>query len=137
MPGLNAAFVDVGYDKDAFLHYLDLGSHFMAYSGFTEGSRRPKENPSPANFKPKEEIPKQGSISQVLSQDSTFRVQIAKEPISSKGPRLTTEISFTGRFIGADSICRKDFHIEQNQVHRGEDTPSPAYREHKAERFLA
>ena len=100
MPGLNAAFVDVGYDKDAFLHYLDLGSHFMAYSGFMkEALADPKKIPSPANFKPKEEIPKQGSISQVLSQGQHLLVQIAKEPISSKGPRLTTEISFTGRFM--------------------------------------
>ncbi len=100
MPGLNAAFVDVGYDKDAFLHYLDLGSHFMAYSEFMkEVLADPKKIPSPANFKPKEEIPKQGSISQVLSQGQHLLVQIAKEPISSKGPRLTTEISFTGRFM--------------------------------------
>ena len=85
MPGLNAAFVDVGYDKDAFLHYLDLGSHFMAYSGFMkEALADPKKIPSPANFKPKEEIPKQGSISQVLSQGQHLLVQIAKEPISSK-----------------------------------------------------
>ena len=34
MPGLNAAFVDVGYEKDAFLHYLDLGPHFSSYSEF-------------------------------------------------------------------------------------------------------
>ena len=34
MPGLNAAFVNVGYEKDAFLHYLDLGPHFATYSDF-------------------------------------------------------------------------------------------------------
>ncbi len=100
MPGLNAAFVDVGYDKDAFLHYLDLGSHFKAYSEFIkEALEDPKKIPSPANFKPTEEIPKQGSITDILSQGQQLLVQIAKEPISSKGPRLTTEISFTGRFI--------------------------------------
>ncbi len=100
MPGLNAAFVDVGYDKDAFLHYLDLGSHFNAYSEFLKKAfKDPKTIPSPAQFTQLDEIPKQGSISDVLSQGQQLLVQIAKEPISSKGPRLTTEISFTGRFI--------------------------------------
>lgn len=100
MPGLNAAFVDVGYDKDAFLHYLDLGSHFKAYSEFIkEALDDPKKIPTPAKSQPGEEIPKQGSITDVLTQGQQLLVQIAKEPISSKGPRLTTEISFTGRFI--------------------------------------
>lgn len=100
MPGLNAAFVDVGYDKDAFLHYLDLGSHFKAYSEFIkEAFDDPKKIPTPAKSQPGEEIPKQGSITDVLTQGQQLLVQIAKEPISSKGPRLTTEISFTGRFI--------------------------------------
>lgn len=100
MPGLNAAFVDVGYDKDAFLHYLDLGSHFKAYSTFIkEAFADPKKIPSPTLFKPSEEISKQGSIADVLTPGQPLLVQIAKEPISSKGPRLTTEISFTGRFI--------------------------------------
>ncbi len=100
MPGLNAAFVDVGYDKDAFLHYLDLGSHFTSYSNYIkEALADPKKLPSPAEFKKSDEIPKQGSIADVLTQGQQLLVQIAKEPISSKGPRLTTEISFTGRFI--------------------------------------
>lgn len=100
MPGLNAAFVDVGYDKDAFLHYLDLGSHFKAYSEFIkEAFDDPKKIPTPAKNQPGEEIPKQGTITDVLTQGQQLLVQIAKEPISSKGPRLTTEISFTGRFI--------------------------------------
>ena len=100
MPGLNAAFVDVGYDKDAFLHYLDLGSHFNAYSEFIkEALADPKKIPSPAKFKQTEDISKQGAIANVLTQGQPLLVQIAKEPISSKGPRLTTEISFTGRFI--------------------------------------
>lgn len=100
MPGLNAAFVDVGYEKDAFLHYLDLGSHFNAYSEFIkEALADPKKIPSPAKFKSTADIPKQGSISNVLTQGQQLLVQIAKEPISSKGPRLTTEISLTGRFL--------------------------------------
>lgn len=100
MPGLNAAFVDVGYEKDAFLHYLDLGSHFNAYSDFIkEALADPKKIPSPDKFKSSADIPKQGSIANVLTQGQQLLVQIAKEPISSKGPRLTTEISLTGRFL--------------------------------------
>lgn len=100
MPGLNAAFVDVGYDKDAFLHYLDLGSHFSAYSAFIkEALADRKKIPAIAKFLKQPDIPKQGVIQDVLTQGEHLLVQIAKEPISSKGPRLTTEISFTGRFM--------------------------------------
>ncbi len=101
MPGLNAAFVDVGYDKDAFLHYLDLGSHFTAYSGFmAEGSaRRPKENPLSRKFQAQGGDSEAGFHIAGAFAGTAPSVQIAKEPISSKGPRLTTEISFTGRFM--------------------------------------
>lgn len=100
MPGLNAAFVDVGYDKDAFLHYLDLGPQFTAYSKFiAEALADRKKIPQIARFKREEDIPKQGAIQNVLQAGQLLLVQIAKEPISSKGPRLTTELSFTGRFM--------------------------------------
>lgn len=100
MPGLNAAFVDVGYDKDAFLHYLDLGSKFSTYNKFVEEALADKRTvPQISKFKHEPEIQKQGTISSVLSAGQHILVQIAKEPISSKGPRLTTEISFTGRYM--------------------------------------
>jgi len=100
MPGLNAAFVDVGYEKDAFLHYLDLGSHFPAYRSYIKESLSDKRRiPAMPKLTQVEEIPKQGAVSSVLNQGELVLVQIAKEPISSKGPRLTTEITFTGRFL--------------------------------------
>lgn len=100
MPGLNAAFVDVGYEKDAFLHYLDLGPQFSSYSRFiAEALSDKKKVPNISKFKLDPDIPKQGTITDVLQQGQQLLVQIAKEPISSKGPRLTTEISFTGRFM--------------------------------------
>lgn len=100
MPGLNAAFVNVGYDKDAFLHYLDLGSQFSTYSEFVNSALEDKKKlPSVSKFTAKPDIDKRGTIAQVLTQGQHLLVQIAKEPISSKGPRLTTEISFTGRFL--------------------------------------
>ena len=100
MPGLNAAFVDVGYDKDAFLHYLDLGSQFSSYYQFVKQALDDKKHlPSVSKMKLLPDINKNGSVSDVLEKDMQLMVQIAKEPISSKGPRLTTEITFTGRFL--------------------------------------
>ena len=100
MPGLNAAFVDVGYEKDAFLHYLDLGPQFSTYSRFLEEAMSDKRKvPSIQKFKTEPDIPKQGTITDLLKPGQQLLVQIAKEPISSKGPRLTTEITFTGRYM--------------------------------------
>ncbi|MBR4887468.1 MAG: Rne/Rng family ribonuclease [Muribaculaceae bacterium] len=100
MPGLNAAFVNVGYDKDAFLHYLDLGSKFSTYNKFISEALADKRSiPQIEKFKHEPEISKQGTISSIIQAGQQILVQIAKEPISSKGPRLTTEISFTGRYM--------------------------------------
>jgi ribonuclease G len=100
MPGLNAAFVDVGFEKDAFLHYLDLGSNFNTLNNFTTQvlSDR-KKAPSMQKVKHLPEIDKNGSIGDVLKPGQEILVQVAKEPISTKGPRLTAEISIAGRFL--------------------------------------
>jgi ribonuclease G len=100
MPGLNAAFVDVGYEKDAFLHYLDLGSHFNTQNKFlrqTISDRKKTLSISKSTQQP--DISKEGSISDILKSGQEILVQITKEPISSKGPRLTAEISFAGRYL--------------------------------------
>ncbi len=100
MPGLNAAFVKVGYEKDAFLHYLDLGSQFATYSKYLEAALADKRHvPKIADFKRETDIPKQGTIADQLKPGQDLLVQIVKEPISSKGPRLTTELSLTGRYM--------------------------------------
>ncbi len=104
MPGLNAAFVNVGYEKDAFLHYLDLGPHFSSYSKFItealgEGAEKNQPLPQVQKMKLLPDIDKHGSIADQLAKDRELMVQIVKEPISSKGPRLTTEIAFTGRYL--------------------------------------
>ena len=100
MPGLNAAFVNVGYEKDAFLHYLDLGPHFNTYNKFLGAAfADTKKVPNIGKIPRQPDIPKSGSISDLLEPGKELLVQIAKEPISSKGPRLTTEISFTGRYM--------------------------------------
>ncbi len=100
MPGLNAAFVDVGYEKDAFLHYLDLGPQFNSLNAFTKqqiSNKKKQLTLSKFNLLP--EIPKDGQITELLSPGQEIPVQIAKEPISTKGPRLTSEISIAGRFL--------------------------------------
>ena len=101
MPGLNAAFVNVGHSKDAFLHYLDLGSQFNTFSQYIKTVRdNPNKRPiSISKVKNQPETNKHGSVTDVLAQGQELLVQIAKEPISTKGPRLTTEITFTGRFL--------------------------------------
>lgn len=100
MPGLNAAFVDVGYEKDAFLHYLDLGPQFSTYSELLKKALDDTAAvPEISAIGRRPDIPKQGKISDVLQPGQKLLVQIAKEPISTKGPRLTTELSLTGRFM--------------------------------------
>lgn len=98
MPGLNAAFIDVGYGKDAFLHYLDLGPQFGSLKKYlgTAISRQGKV-PSLHRFKNEPDINKNGKISDVLKVYQSVIVQITKEPISTKGPRLSSEISLAGR----------------------------------------
>lgn len=100
-PGMNAAFVDIGYQKDAFLHYSDLGPQFNSFNNFLNQALqdRTKKVPSLSKFKIEPNIPKEGSIAEVLKQGQQILVQISKEPISTKGPRLTTEISLAGRFL--------------------------------------
>lgn len=100
MPGLNAAFIDVGYKKDAFLHYLDLGPNFNTQQKYLKQVLSdPKKISSLSKVQILPEIEKEGSISDVLKVGQEVLVQIAKEPISTKGPRLTSELSFAGRYI--------------------------------------
>ena len=100
MPGLNACFVNVGYERDAFLHYLDLGTQFHSYAKYLKQVLNDKKNlPSLGKFRMQEELDKTGSVQNVLQQGQELLVQIVKEPISTKGPRLTCELSFPGRYL--------------------------------------
>ena len=100
MPGLNAAFIDVGYEKDAFLHYLDLGPQFSSLNKYLGQVLAKKGRAMPiSKFKRLPDINKHGKINEILKQGQYILVQIAKEPISTKGPRLTSEISIAGRNI--------------------------------------
>lgn len=100
MTGLNAAFVDVGYEKDAFLHYLDLGPQANSFNKFVQAARGGKQNVSNLMyFKNERDIPKSGKINDVIKSGQEVLVQVAKEPISAKGPRITSEVSIAGRYL--------------------------------------
>ena len=99
-PNLNSAFVRIGYEKDAFLHYQDLGPQFLTYKKFLHDTVTKKQQTSSLkNFEVQKEIPKNGIIEKVLAKDDSVILQITKEPISTKGPRISTQISLTGRFL--------------------------------------
>jgi ribonuclease G len=100
VPGLNAAFIDVGYEKDAFLHYLDLGPQFSSLQKFTKLVRSKKMNGARLDkFHSEQDIDKHGKINQQLAKNQVIPVQIVKEPISTKGPRLSCELSLAGRYL--------------------------------------
>ncbi len=100
VPSLNACFVDVGYEKDAFLHYLDLGPQFQSLNKFANHTLQGKQNVADLlYFKGEEDIPKDGKITDVVSSSQHILVQVAKEPISSKGPRLSAEVTLAGRYL--------------------------------------
>ena len=100
MTGLNACFVNVGYEKDAFLHYLDLGTHFNTVEKFLQliGDEK-RKNLAISKVPAQPELEKGGSIQNTLKVGQEVLVQIVKEPISTKGPRLTCELSFAGRYL--------------------------------------
>ncbi|MBW7867153.1 MAG: Rne/Rng family ribonuclease [Brumimicrobium sp.] len=100
VPSLNACFVDVGYEKDAFLHYLDLGPQFLSLNKFTQQTLQGKQNVADLlYFKTENDIEKEGKIADVISSSQHIIVQVAKEPISSKGPRLSAEVILAGRYL--------------------------------------
>ncbi len=100
MPGLNAAFVDIGHKKDAFLHYTDMGPKLRSLLKYTEETVSAKNTTHQLeSFKMEPEIIKTGKVDQVLNKKQPILVQVLKEPISTKGPRLSCEITIPGRYL--------------------------------------
>lgn len=100
IPGLNAAFVDVGFEKDAFLHYTDLSPYARSILKFTQQAMSENGNSFDfSKFEVEPEIIKTGKINEVLNGKPNVLVQILKEPIAAKGPRLSCELSLPGRFV--------------------------------------
>lgn len=100
MPSLNAVFVDIGHRKDAFLHYTDMGPKLRSVMKYTEDSIQGKQQTALLDhFVYEPEIVKTGKVDQVLKKNENILIQILKEPISTKGPRLSCEITIPGRYI--------------------------------------
>ena len=100
MPGLNACFVDVGFERDAFLHFLDLGSQYHSYAKYLKQVQSDRKKLYPITKAGRlPDLKKDGSIATTLAVGQEVLVQIVKEPISTKGPRLTGELSFAGRYL--------------------------------------
>ena len=100
VPSLNAAFIDIGYQKDAFLHYSDLGPQFKSNQKFLrQATKSPCTGLDFSQFKIEPSIDKQGKISSFLAKNQRILVQVVKEPISTKGPRLSAELAIAGRYM--------------------------------------
>ncbi len=97
-PGLNASFVNIGQKKEGFLHYSDLGPKIKSFQKFITAVQAGEIDGDLDNFEQEPEIDKNGAINEVLKRSELILVQVTKEPISTKGPRLSSEISFAGRF---------------------------------------
>lgn len=90
-PNLNAAFVNIGYEKDAFLHYQDLGPQYLTYRKFLQDTvSKRQQTSSLKNFQIQPEIDKHGTVDKVIAAQDEVLLQITKEPISTKGPRIST-----------------------------------------------
>jgi ribonuclease G len=127
MPGIRAAFVDVGMKQDAFLHFSDIGSTFNDYtsligdedsdvdtsednddedapSGGNGSDTATQTAPAPVKTEPrKEQAPRreggQGLQIPNLTKGQDIIIQITKEPVGKKGVRVTSEVSLPGRFL--------------------------------------
>lgn len=121
MPDLNAAFVDVGYEKDAFLHYTDLSPYIRSLIKFTKTAvnTSAEERFDFSKFRVEPEIVKTGKITEVFQNKPEILVQILKEPISSKGPRLSCELSLPGRFVVLTPF--NDFVNVSRKIHSGNE----------------
>jgi len=126
VPGLNAAFIDIGYEKDAFLHYLDLGPNVRSLIRYIKLVQNNKFISSKlTEFRMEPQIEKLGKINEVFKPNQKILVQVVKEPISTKGPRLSCELSLAGRYIvlvpfaNSVNVSKKiSDHNERKRLHR-------------------
>ncbi len=109
MPGLNAAFVNIGHERDAFIHLLDLGTNFRSLDRIVSSYQPKKRALKVEGIKLQEPVDRSGKIGQLLQTGQTIMVQIAKEAISTKGPRLTSDISLAGRNVVLVPFSNKVF----------------------------
>lgn len=103
MSGIRAAFIDMGTPKDAFLHFSDAGDHLKEYIQMLNGRdaihKSVRDEISKSNFDNLPNYKKQILAGKMLRSGQKLLVQIVKEPIGSKGPRISTDITIAGRFL--------------------------------------
>lgn len=103
MSGIRAAFIDMGTPKDAFLHFSDAGDHLKEYVQMLNGPdalyKNVREELKKTNFDKLSNYEKQNWAGKILRRDQKLLVQIVKEPIGTKGPRVSTDITIAGRFL--------------------------------------
>ncbi|MBI2730711.1 MAG: Rne/Rng family ribonuclease [Sphingobacteriales bacterium] len=121
IPGMNAAFVDVGFEKDGFLHYTDLSPYVRSILKFTQQAivDKSEEGFQFSAFQLEPEIIKTGKIAEVMNGRPNVLVQILKEPIAAKGPRLSCEISLPGRFVVLTPF--NDIIAVSRKIHSGDE----------------
>jgi ribonuclease G len=119
IPGLNAAFVDIGEERDAFLHYTDLGPYILSLNKFIKDTKSGKQQTSLLNdFKIQPQTVKSGKIGDVLQPNDQILVQVEKEPISTKGARVSSEITLPGRYMVLHTFYN---HVSVSRKIRGRD----------------
>ena len=109
MPGLNAAFVNIGHERDAFIHYSDLGNQFPSLQKLVSTLQPGKRGLKVETMKLEEPIAKGGKIGDYLQVGQLIMAQVAKEAISTKGPRLTADLSLAGRNVVLVPFSQKVF----------------------------
>lgn len=100
MPGLNAAFIDLGDEKDGFIHYLDLGADHYSFNRYLRLAMNGDRNMRTLTGLHQEQpLGKTGNMNDTVKVGQLLLVQVTKEPISTKGPKLSGDIALAGRYI--------------------------------------
>ena len=97
LPGMQAAFVDIGLERAAFLYVTDVHDEYYEFYMMEEGNRRKNEE-TPDEIK-RVERSNTLPIEDILKEGQEILVQISKEPIGTKGARITSHISLPGRYL--------------------------------------
>jgi len=93
LPGIQTAFVDIGQDKAGFLHISEIDRE-LAIQKISKQTQIDETDKTPAK-KPRQ----QADISKILREGDPILVQVSKEPVYEKGPKLSTCFTLPGRFI--------------------------------------
>lgn len=108
MQGLNAAFIDLGGDKEGFMHYLDFGPAYNSVNKYLKlAMNGDKSAATLSNFKIEPVLAKVGNFDDVLKVGQPILVQISKEPISTKGPKVSGDISLAGHYLVLEPFSNK------------------------------